>query len=300
MDYNITLLNINEIRSELSRNPEPKEVTEIRENILNTFSKLRFEEVEHRYFLDKEDGTTLELDSVSHTCHKFQEHVDWDSIRKNKAKKVGVTPEHLELCWKINNLRSTTNGTMTHNYGEAYFRLLLNDEEEVERLCYHQYEDGFLLPYGGKEEAISKYMFDLYHNQKCKIYPILPETRVYMGVNPKYDVKQPFAGTFDMLYAVKTNDGKYKLLIHDYKTNKELESDYNRNVSNKTLLYPFTDLFDEPKSLYTLQLSCYQLALMQLGYEIIDRRLIWLKDDGTYDKIFLPDITDKILKALNM
>ena len=37
--------------------------------------------------------------------------------------------------------------------------------------------------------------------------------------------------------------------------------------------------------------------LMNLGYKVIDRKLIWLKDDGNYEKVALPDITDKIIKV---
>ena len=37
---------------------------------------------------------------------------------------------------------------------------------------------------------------------------------------------------------------------------------------------------------------------MQLGLKIVDRCLIWLKDDGTYEKIKVPNITDKLLEIL--
>lgn len=38
--------------------------------------------------------------------------------------------------------------------------------------------------------------------------------------------------------------------------------------------------------------------LKQLGYEIADRKLLWLKDDGTYEKISLPDITPTLILSL--
>lgn len=295
-DYNVELLNIEDVRRRRSRNPEPKEVSEIRENILNSFSKLRFEDVGHKYFLDREDGSVLELQSVSHTIHQYIPHVDWEVIKANKARKLGMTVEDLTKVWKIDNLKGTTNGTVVHQYGEAFFRMLLEDEDEVNKLCYHQYEEGYLIPYGAKQEAIAKYMWDM--SKIDGIYPILPETRVYMGISDSLTVKHPFAGTFDMLYCIKQN-GKFKLMIHDYKTNKSLVNDYNRDKGN-CLSYPFSNMINESMSIYTLQLACYSLALMQLGYEIVDRRLIWLKDDGTYERYSLPDMTKEMHKALNL
>ena len=37
---------------------------------------------------------------------------------------------------------------------------------------------------------------------------------------------------------------------------------------------------------------------MQLGLKIVDRNLIWLKEDGTYEKIKVPDITQVLLPLL--
>jgi hypothetical protein len=64
------------------------------------------------------------------------------------------------------------------------------------------------------------------------------------------------------------------------------------------LLPPFEDLYDESLSLYTLQLSCYQIPLEDIGLKVIGRRIIWLKDDGTYEKISLQDVTQKLRKTL--
>ena len=56
-------------------------------------------------------------------------------------------------------------------------------------------------------------------------------------------------------------------------------------------------MIDEAKSNYTIQLSLYQMGIEQLGYEVADRKIIWLKDDGLYEKISVPDVT-KDLKAV--
>lgn len=89
--------------------------------------------------------------------------------------------------------------------------------------------------------------------------------------------------------------GENRLVTHN--TNKDLKNDFNRSNSNR-LLEPFQDFIDEPLSIYSIQLSLYQLGLEQLGLPIIDRNLIWLKDDGTYEKIKTPNLTDRLLNVL--
>ena len=84
----------------------------------------------------------------------------------------------------------------------------------------------------------------------------------------------------------------YELIV-THNTNKSLTNDYSRK-NGKMLLPPFQDMFDEPLSLYTLQLNCYQMGIQQLGYNVGYRMIIWLKDDGTYEIIQVPDVTDRL------
>jgi hypothetical protein len=86
-------------------------------------------------------------------------------------------------------------------------------------------------------------------------------------------------------------------MIVTHNTNKELIKDYSRK-HKKNCLDPFSDLPDEPLSMYTLQLSCYQIPLMDLGIKVIDREIIWLKDDKTYEVIRVPDITQRLREVL--
>ena len=111
----------------------------------------------------------------------------------------------------------------------------------------------------------------------------------------QFGCKKLYCGTADITFAMKYK-GEWCILIMDYKTNQSLSSDYNQKF-NITMLPPFNDMIDEAKSHYTLQLSLYSLMLMNLGYKVIDRKLIWLKNDGNYGKITLPDITDKLIQV---
>ena len=129
---------------------------------------------------------------------------------------------------------------------------------------------------------------------------MLAETKVYSGVNPEIEkLNQNYAGTFDLLFYYKDekDDSKSGLVIFDYKTNAELTKEFSRSY-NKMLLPPFENLYDEALSLYTLQLSCYQIPLEDIGLKVIGRRIIWLKDDCTYEKIPLENVTEKLRKTL--
>ena len=76
----------------------------------------------------------------------------------------------------------------------------------------------------------------------------------------------------------------------DWKTNKELTKSFSRE-RGKFLLEPFSSYYDEPLSMYTLQLSLYTLCLRGIGLDVKGCRIIWLKDDGTYELIPVKDLS---------
>lgn len=292
------MLNIEDIRKKLKEDPIPKEVTEIRKNISETFSNLEFIEEGHKYFLHKKDGTTKEMTSVTTFCHeKFEPFVDWEEKLDNSSLKLGVDKEVLRRQWTENNLLSTSNGSLTHLFAEAYMYFFLDEVDKMpEVIKKMQYEKGYLIPYGNKQMAVAKYYEDLF--QTKGLYPVMPEAQIYIDSedNP-FGMNTDISGTFDALFAYQDKQGDWKLSVRDWKTNKSLYKEYNQ-THNVTLNYPFnnTDFISEPKSLYAIQLSLYQLGLQQLGYEITDRKLLWLTEECEYYKINVPDVTDKIIE----
>ena len=64
------------------------------------------------------------------------------------------------------------------------------------------------------------------------------------------------------------------------------------------MLPPFDNLVDEPLGHYTIQLSLYAMGLEQLGYEMTHRIIVWLKDDGTYEKIAVRDVREELKAVL--
>ena len=130
---------------------------------------------------------------------------------------------------------------------------------------------------------------------------VMNETKVYSGTNPddSKNLKEQICGTFDMLYWYDGDGDKSKsgFVILDYKTNSNLYSDYNRSHS-RMLLPPFNDLYEESYGLYVIQLNLYALMLEDIGLPVIARKIVWLKDDGTYQIIETPDISDRLRRCL--
>ena len=290
------MLHISDIEKRLSLCPEPSEVKDMRDLITESFKNLEFFEEPHKYLLHKSDGTSIELPSVSSVVHKFEPEVDWDTIRIKKAQKDGVDPEWLKRQWRENNLRSTSNGTIVHEFGEACMYFFQGRFDEIAEYAKHrQIEDGYLIPYGPKQAAASKLYEDILLNYN--IWPVMPEAKVYTGLNDTLHLKEDYCGTFDLLFAGRGKDGKIRPFLLDWKTNASLTNDYNRTY-NKTMLSPFHNLIDEPLGHYAIQLNLYAMALEQLGLEMTHKIIVWLKEDGTYEKIpvdnLIPTLKDVI------
>ena len=273
---------------------EPTIVTDSRKLILNTFKDLTFFEEGHHYFLNNE-----EIISVTNIVKKFVDEVDFDQIAEKKAIRDGCDKQDLLDSWKYKNLQATVTGTLVHEFGESLGWLKNGHPELITDYCKSKYykEKNWLIPTRKKEEAIINFFNDL----PKSYHLVLNEARVYSGLN-KDETKNPqtkYCGTFDMLYWYD-GDGdaeKAGFVIFDYKTNGKLTNDYNRALG-RYLLEPFCNLIEEPLSEYTLQLSAYQIPLEDIGLKVIGRRLIWLKDDGTYEKVTLPDVSATLRKYL--
>lgn len=266
---------------------------EIRNKIKETFSGLVFIEEGHKYFLNGKQMTC-----VSDVTHMFQEHFDSESkavetSQRNfdnpKSKYYRMTPEMILEKWKSISTDACTTGTFRHEFGESCFYYMTGQYDKIlpdyqDRLT----DDGGFIAYEPKEEAVVRFYEDI---PEC-IVPILAETKVY-------DEELGYSGTFDILFYYdaelegKTSD-KSGLVIMDWKTNRDLY----KNFMGKTLLYPFNELLDMPLSIYKLQLSLYQNCLNKIGLKVVARRILWLKPDGTYDKINLEEYVGVLREEL--
>lgn len=204
------MVNIEDIRKRLERNPEPPVVTEARQRIKDAFGDIVFNEEEHRYFLPKPDGTMKELTAVSNVVEKFVPYVDWDAKAEIKAEKLGIPAEQLKREWYENNHLATTSGSVVHEYGEMWHHMLLGHPEDISDRFKIQYEGGYLFPASPKQMAAMK--FNEYVFGKENIYTVEAEARVYCE-------ELGYSGTFDrLLYVENRKDpSKSGFSLVDYK-----------------------------------------------------------------------------------
>jgi len=299
------MLNITDIQEYYTKFPEPPEIQEIRDKIISSFKKLQFEAGPHKYFVKEGEKKPkkIELRSVSKLVSSFEPYTDWDTIRQNYAIKNNMTVDQVKRMWREKNIKSTNNGTSTHLFGESYFWFFLNRPENIDPVVAPQYEEGFLIPYSPKQEAVAMYFEGIMNynkdpNNKVKLYPVLPETMMYILPNNEYGIEgdDRFAGTMDILLAYKDpEDGIFKLVCDDWKTNISLFDDFKRK-NGKYLEHPFDDVIDENYGHYSIQLSAYTLMLRQLGFIVTERNIVWLSDNGTYQRIKVNDYSDRLIK----
>lgn len=270
------------------------EIEEIRQKILDTYTnKLIFLEGPHEYYLDG-----VQYMCVSDVTHKYKPKTSeqmaegcvkkWQRDQDPSYKYYGMSKEEILAIWAKISGEACDFGTNVHAFGESMFYYMTEQYDKILPECKSQFEKGYPVPLNPHEEAVVKFWDDLPDN----IVPVLAETKVFNRNGT------PYAGTFDILFYYVDAPGSKKngLMIFDYKTNKDLY----KNFKEQTLLWPFNDLLDQNESYYVLQLGCYQIPLENLGYNVVARRLIWLRPDGTYEKVKIPLITDRLRNALDI
>lgn len=270
------------------------EIQEIRNKIIETYTnKLVFYEIPHEYYLDG-----VQYISVSDVTHRYKPTTSeqmaencvkkWQKEQDPSYKYYGMSKEQILAQWKVKSDRACDFGTDVHAFGESMFYYMIGEPERILEECKEQFTENGPQPSNPQEEAIVKFWNDLPEN----FVPVLAETKVFNRNGTQY------AGTFDILfyYVEEPESPKNGLVIFDYKTNEDLYKNYN----NQKLLWPFQDMLDQAVSYYTLQLGCYQVPLENLGYKVIARRLIWVRPNGSYEKVKINSIADRIRKALNI
>ena len=270
------------------------EIQDVRDKIIDTYTnKLVFIEGPHKYFLDG-----VEYISVSEVTHKYKP-IDGEQMAENCVRKwqkdqdpsykyYGMSKEEILALWKVKSDHACEFGTNVHAFGESMFYYMTGEPDKVLEECKEQFDENGPHPLNPQEEAIVKFWDDLPEN----FVPVLAETKVFNRNGTQY------AGTFDILfyYVEEPESPKNGLVIFDYKTNEDLYKNYR----GQTLLWPFQDMLDQNASYYTLQLSLYAIPLQNIGYKVIGRRLIWVKPDGSYEKVKIDSVSDRLRDALNI
>ena len=256
----------------------------LRDSILEKFSDIVFIEEGHRYIVDGK-----EYIPVSNIIKEFERPVDWDKKAEMYALRNRRRKEDVQKEWRLNNLKSTISGTRTHLFGESYTNLMCGRPELISLQNMPQYvgEYNTLIPTYPKEEAIVRFYDDLEENLR----PVGAEFKL----STKYiEGARPICGTCDLLLYDSKSD---ECVICDWKTNKSLTKDYSRTYGIM-MTGCMSGYYDEPLSHYILQFNIYQRMLESAGIRVKERILVWLKDDGTYERISVPKIPDDTIDMI--
>lgn len=279
-------MNIDNIPGMFIVDNEPSIVTEIRAKILDKFKDLIFYEGPHVYKLNG-----VVYPSVTTILGKYMQPFNVDEVAERYAEKHGETAEYWKKEWKFKNLIATTTGTQCHAYGEGLGYVFNGHPELIPNDKKYQYvkENNWLIPTRPQENAMLSFYEDLNPN----LHFVLAEAKMYTEC-----LKTNLAGTADILFYYDDPKGKKSgLCVFDWKTNQELTKSYSRDNS-VMMLHPFENLWNEPLSEYILQLNTYAVPLEDLGFNVIAKRVVWVKTDGTYEIISLPNKTKEVRKFL--
>ena len=252
--------------------------------ILDKFKNIEFIEEGHKYFVGDDEFTP-----VSNIIKLYEPYVDWDQKAGDFARKYGRRKEDVQREWKLNNLKSTISGTRTHEFAESYTNLICGHPELIREQNKPQYVSEYneLISTYPKEDAVKSFYAELEKN----LHPVGSEFRLSTQYIPEY---KKISGTCDLLFYDSDRDG---YVVMDWKTNKSLIKEYSRD-HNITMTGCLLNLIDEPLSHYRVQMSMYQVMLESIGLKICDRFIVWLKDDGSYEKIYVEKIDDKVLNKI--
>lgn len=283
MDFDVLFNDGFENRIE-RKNESDMAVESCRKVIVEKFGDIVFLEEGHKYTIDGNEYTP-----VSNVIQMYEPVVDWDKKAGDYARKYGRKKEDVQKEWKLNNLRSTISGTRTHEFGESYTNMMCGHPERICEQNKPQYipEYDTLVPTYPKEESIKKFYDELEPN----LHPVGAEFKLSSKYMP--DVN-PICGTCDLLFYDSNTD---TYVIGDWKTNKSLIKEYSR--SHRIMMNGcVSGLVDEPLSHYTIQFNIYQTMLESVGLKISRRILIWLKEDGTYERFEISRLSEDTVKHI--
>ena len=228
-------------------------IEEIKERVKKLSKDITFDKKGKYYYKGKKIGK-----SATEVAQIFYERFDKEKISKRVASREGVSQEEILSRWEQSRKSSANLGTATHSFAEKYVF------------------DRTIKPTTGHQEAVKSYI----DNSPRTLIPVGVEV---MGVHTDFDI----AGTIDLLL---WDIEKQAFIIVDFKTNKNIDKNYKKN-----LLKTFSHIPDTTLNRQRIQLSIYEMILEKASFPLAEYdgiNIISLKADGTY-KIYARIMTFK-------
>lgn len=237
-------------------------VKQIRQDLLDMFSDLRFDESRHLYYVNGENYPSVSKKLEAH-YEKFNKEFYLPLSAKKASREEGrwVSENELEKRWDNKNHVACAMGHDTHSFLELYKpgdEALANIPQKV---------------------AGVKFLRDYVYCENPRYIILHQEFRMIHR-------KHKYCGTTDMILWDTVEEA---IVILDWKTNEDLFKTYGY------LKYPFDQYQSNPFNKYQLQFNYYQLMLEQSKYRVSERWLIYLDGEKNYTKYNVEDLT----KTLN-
>lgn len=225
-----------------------------------------FNEKYHRYTYKNENFI-----SVTTFLQKFHKPFDYEYWVKKKADDEGITVEEKAAEWKELNDRANVIGSATHNWIENYYNGVLQyiptDMDIIDRI------NKFNIIYGEKLH---------------KLTPIKFEQKLF---SPKLKI----AGMIDSLFLWKG-----KVIMIDYKTNKDFTTHRDKKGRYEELLFPFESFYKNHLSEYSIQVSLYSLILEEIGINVSAAYLLYIGPDKEDENGNIIKTPAKLHKAFDL
>ena len=231
-------------------------IKEINAKLKDPFKKLRFEEQQHKYWVEGDDRP---IKSVSTHLKHFYDEFQTDIIAPKYAKSRGLDLDDVRNAWTGEGDIANAHGTKVHLVGEDYVRWKFF--QECER------------PEVFDKQSLS--CLEFINSLPDYLVPVATELQMYSE-------EHWLCGTSDLvLFNTKTK----KYHIADWKTNKSLF-----DVNNKK---PYLKVFGKKYNLrqdnlgkYNIQLNFYRFFLMEKGFNMGQSIIIHLQEDKENKKLF--------------
>ena len=256
--------------------------------LTESFSHIKFFDKDHTYKIDGKPALT----SVSGILKKYEKEFEKDKVAGFVARKENKSISEVLAEWKYKGDYSCHKGSEFHLFVENF----------LERRKIAIDKDAFIVFLKKNKNVFEQEDVDKYYNEMAHLISnflnfydwwkedhILLKSEFVVG-----DKESGICGTLDNLsYNKKTK----KLVIFDYKTNKEIKTE---NPRGDSLLAPFKYLQNCELVKYSLQIWLYKLIIERnTPFEVGDGHVVWVAGKDNYELISVLDLKKEAEIILN-
>lgn len=229
--------------------------------------------------------------------------LDTPILTANKGWKTMETIKVGDIVYDKNMDKVNVLHTSEIHYNPCY-KIKFDSGQSIIADCEHKWEVSFISYNNNLENVVmtTKEIYEyLLDNDKIKETPFIRvHNRSYLTTNV-YIKDEGYWYYFEAINSIKETDTVPTRCIevdgetHTYLCSNNLLVTHNTNADlykyYNNMLEPFEELPDNDLGGYKIQAAIYSGFLMSIGFNFVARALIWLKEDGTYEKVKMESLT---------